>query len=115
MQVEQLTADRCRRIAAILHQLVPIAVAQLRGVEPEGAQHVMAMLRGDAGRGQALAHRGGCRRIAGWRAIQDGRQPIEATQLVLGGECRAVGDVVGIAREAVEDVHMDPQIAPDQP
>src|SRR5207248_2929784 len=37
MQVEQLTANRCRRIAAILHQLFPIAVAQLRGVEPDGA------------------------------------------------------------------------------
>ena len=49
VQIEQLPADRRRRIAAILHQIVPVAVAQLDRVLAERAQHVMAMLRGDPG------------------------------------------------------------------
>ena len=55
VQVEQLAADRRGRIAAILHQIVPVAVAQLDRILAKRVQHVMAMLRGDAGLPRRLA------------------------------------------------------------
>ena len=63
VQVEQLPADRRGGIAAIFHQIVPVAVAQLDRVLAERVQHVVAMLSGDPGRGEAGAHRGRGRRI----------------------------------------------------
>src|SRR5437870_5728352 len=48
VQIEQLAADRRCRVAAILHQIVPVAVAQLGCIEAKRPEHVMAMLRRDA-------------------------------------------------------------------
>ena len=89
MKIEQLPPDGRRRIAAIAHQIVPVAVAQLCRIEPEGMQHVMTMLRGNAGLGEALAHRQrGRRTLARWAvigAVQDRRHPIESSYLVVRG------------------------------
>src|SRR5258708_19109242 len=38
MKIEKLATDGRGGIAAIFHQIVPIAVAQLRRIEPEGTQ-----------------------------------------------------------------------------
>jgi hypothetical protein len=76
------------------------------------------MLRRDAGRGEAGAHRGGGRRVrvpGAGRRVEDRTHAVEPAQFVLGGERGAVGDVVGVAREPVEGVDMRPQVAADQP
>ncbi len=67
-----------------------------------------------AGRGEALAHRRGGRRIVARRAVEHRRHAVEPAELVRRRQVRVVGDVVGVAGKAVEGVHMRPQIAPDQ-
>ena len=75
----------------------------------------MTVLGGDPGFGEAGAHRGSGRGIDAWGTVKDGRHPIEAPHLVVRIQCRVVGDVVGVAGKAVKGMHMDAQIASDQP
>jgi len=114
MQVEQLPPYRRGRIAAIRHQIVPVAIPQLDRVEPEGVQHIVAMLRGCPRPEQAFAHRCGGRRVLPRCSIEDRRHAIEAPDLLLGSQRRVVGDIVRIPGETVERMHMRPKVAPDQ-
>ena len=74
----------------------------------------MAMLGGGAGLGEARAHRGRRRRIVARCAIEDFAHAVEPLHLIVGRQQRVVGDIVGVAGEAVESVDMDPQILADQ-
>ena len=73
------------------------------------------MLRADPGCGEARAHCRGRRRIAARGPVENRRHAVEPAQLVLGGERRVVGDVIGISGKAIEGVDMDAKIATDQP
>ena len=115
VQIEQLPPDRRRRIAAIRHQIVPVSVTRFDRVEPERLEQVVAMLRRGPRFGQACAHRQSGRRIAARRALQYLGHAVEPAQLVFRHQLRVVGDIVGVAREAVERMHMRSQVAPDQP
>ena len=114
VQVEQLAPDRGGRITAISHQVVPIAIAQLDRVEPKRVQHVMAVLRSRPGFKQAFAHRRRSGRIVTRSSVEDGRHAVEPGNLLIGGQYRIIGNIVGVSREPVERVHMRPQVAPNQ-
>jgi len=77
-------------------------------------QHVLAVLRGHPRLDQAFMHRPSGGRIFAWRAAENRCHTIEAAKLLVGGQRRVIGDVVGISGESVKGVHVGSQIAPDQ-
>ena len=115
MQVEHEAADRRRRIAAVVHQLVPVGVAPLGDVAAEGFQQIERMavreIRAPAGQTRsAFAFRAG----AGL-AAQPRLQPIELGKLLPGIGRRVVGDIVGRAREPVEGQDRRAQLGAHEP
>ncbi len=115
MKIEHMASDGGRRVAAILQEIVPVAVAALGRVLGEGPEHVMAMPRRHADLVQALPHGKGGGRFRARRAVEDGAHASEAFHLLLRRKRRVVGDVVGLAGEAVEGVHMRAELAADEP
>ena len=84
-----------------MHQLVPVAVAQLVDVEPERRDQVLRVTRRETALGQHGAQRHALR-IGRARPQQTRLQAIEQFELALGREVRMVGDIVGHADELVE-------------
>src|SRR5260370_11420796 len=74
----------------------------------------MAVLSSNACLEEAFPHRGGGGRIRVWGSVEDRSHAIEPRDLVIGRQCRVVGDIVGVSGKAVERVHMRPQAAPNQ-
>ncbi len=72
------------------------------------------MLRRDLGLGQADAHRDRGRRIVTGRALDDLGHAREPRDLVGRREVGIVGDVVALAREAIEGMHVRAQVGADQ-
>ena len=67
VHVEHETADRHRRIGAVAHEIVPVAVAQLGGVEAERLEQILRMLRRHAALGQRATQRDRLRHCRRWR------------------------------------------------
>ena len=115
MQVQHVPPDRHRGIAAVVAAARPSsrsAASWRRGGRRPAA-------RGNAARHAGL--RAGSRAGASRSAPPSSRRPsrtssidIQARDLVLGRQRRAVGDVVGVAREGVERVHVRAQTRRDQ-
>ena len=61
VDVEHEAADRHRRIAAIVDHLVPVLVAKLGDVHPEGDQHIERVARRHRALGQRVAQTDGLR------------------------------------------------------
>ena len=57
VHVEHKAADRHGRIAAVIHEVVEVAVAQLGHVHAEGVQQVLCVLRAQTSLSQLLAQR----------------------------------------------------------
>ncbi len=100
MDVEHEAADRHRRIAAIMNDLVPILVAQLGHVHAERDQHVERMTRRHAAFGERAAQADGLG-LGVALAEQLRLEQVEIGKLLVGRERCVVGDVVGGADEVV--------------
>ncbi len=46
VNIQNKAADRIRRVAAVIHQIVPVGIAQLRYIAAEGFEQIEPMLRG---------------------------------------------------------------------
>ena len=113
VEAQQEAADRVGRVLAIADKLVPIRVAMLRRVLAKGKEHEARLFRA---RGKAFTRlrkreRGG---LAGAAVRERGLERIEAAQLLLGCQPRGVGDIVGLADEAVEREDRTPQLRREQ-
>ena len=117
MQVEQEAADRRGRQRAIAEEILPVVVAKLDGVAPEGGEQVERMLRRHAGRRQAGAQGLRLGQPGGGlgRPRQGAREGIEPRDLVVGRQRRVVADIVGGAHEGVEGRDMRAQRRGQQP
>ena len=101
MHIEHEAPDRHRRVAAIVDQVVPVAVAQLGRVHAERGKQVLGVARRKAVRRQRVAQPCGDRlalRLAGEAVLQ----PIDERELLGRRQRRMIGDVVGDADEFVE-------------
>jgi len=85
------------------------------GVAAERDQQVGGVARGDAGRRQARAQPQRAGRAGLAQAQQHCLHRVQPRDLVIRRERAGVGDVVGVAGEGVEGVHMRAQGAADQP
>ena len=101
MHVEHETADRHGRVAAVVHQVGPVAVAPLDHVHAEGGDEVARMLRIEPARAQLGAQRHAFR-LGVALAEQRGLQAVEQFQLLGLRQRSVIGDVVGHAHEIVE-------------
>ncbi len=101
MHVQHEAADRHRRIAAIVHQLVPIRGARFGDVAAEGFEKIERVLVGQAPLGEHAAQRDAFRRGVAF-AGQAGAHIFEQGELLGRRGAGMVGDVVGGARETVE-------------
>ncbi len=117
VQVEQVAPDRVGRERAIAEQVVPVVVAQLDRVLLEGGDEIDAVLRRDAGLGQARAQAVGGREggVFGVAPGDGVLEALEAADLVLRRQRRVVGDVVDRPGEAVEGRDVRPQARRQQP
>ena len=88
-------------IAAVVHQVVPVLVAQLGHVQPERGQQILRMARRQPARGERVAQ---AHRFAVVVAVaeQIRFQPIELCELVFRLQARMVRNVIGNAHELVE-------------
>ena len=95
------TADRHRRIAAIMNHFVPVLVAQFCHVHPERDQDIERMARRHAAFGQRLPE---FYRLGLGVALpeQFGLQQIEIAKLLVRLERCMIGDVIGGPHEIVE-------------
>ncbi len=101
MHVEHEAADRHRRIAAIVDQVVPIAVAELGDVEPERGEQILGVARRQLALVELRPQRDADRIVVA--AAEQGRlQPVEQRELLRRRQRGMVGDVVGGAHEIVE-------------
>ncbi len=115
VQIQHVAAHRHGAVAAVIHQLRPVGVAAFGGVLPEGVQQVARVFRGNAGGGQRGAQPAGRGAALGAAALQHVFHNAEAGDFLGLGQLSAVGDVVGIAGEGVECVHVGAQPRRDQP
>ena len=94
VHVEHETPDRHRGVGAVAHEVVPVAVAQLGGVEPKGLEQILRMLRRHVALGKRAAQRDRLRiAVAGAKQIL--LQAVQQTDLLLRRKRGVVGDVVG--------------------
>ncbi len=101
MHVEDEAADRHGRERAVIHELGPVGVAALPGIEPERLQKVEGVTRRQAARRQNPPQR--LRLGIGGAAPGQGRlQAVQEDELVVCRQSGVIGDVVGGADEAVE-------------
>ena len=84
-----------------MHEVVPVAVAQLGRVELEGGEEVLGVTRRQAALGERCAQAHGDLVVV-VAADQARFEPIEHRQLVGRGERRMIGDIVGGADEIIE-------------
>ena len=114
MHVENETAYRRRGERAIIHQLRPICVAVLSGVQPEGLEQIQRMLRAQAGLGKRKAQRLGVR--IGWSAPGERIvEIVEKLKLRLWRQGRVIGDIVRGAHEAIEGEDRTSPLLAEQP
>ena len=114
MHIEHETSDRHRRIGAVAHEIVPVAVAQLGGVEPERLEQILRMLRRHAALGQRAAQRHRFRAaVAGAEKV--GLHAVEHFDFLRRRQRGMVGDVVGRAHEFVEGQNQRAVARLDQP
>ncbi len=101
MHVEHEAADRHGRVAAIVHQLVPVAVAQLGDVEAEGGQQIPGVLGIERPLRQYRAQRDAFR-LGVALAEQRRFQAVEQIELFGRRQRRVIGNVIGGAYEIIE-------------
>ena len=117
VKVEKEAAHRVGRIAAILEQILPVAVTVFRRVLLEGLQDIPGVPDADADLRQlgAQAVRRFAAGVHGARSAQSGVDLVERGDLFLGAQLRRVGDVVRFADNPVEQRDVGPQSGRKQP
>ena len=113
MHIEHKTSDWHGRKLAVGHQLIPVRVAPLRGVEAEGLEQIQRV---------PIVH------IALGERTPQGRRPglagaagevflelIEPRDFLFRGQRRVVGDIVGGADKIVEGQNGAAMLGADQP
>ncbi len=84
-----------------MNELVPVRVAQLGHVHPEGRKHVAGVLRGHATLGQRIAQAQRLH-LAVAASQQLGLKQVELRELFFRRQGGMIGDVVGDADELIE-------------
>ncbi len=101
MNIEHEAPHGAGGIAAIFHQVIPVAITQLGDVEAKGLQQIEGMAGRHATLGQRRAQRQGISlRVAA--AEQGFFHPVEQCEFFCRHQARMIGDVIGHAREAIE-------------
>jgi len=113
MHIQHETADRIRRIAAVIHQIVPVGVAALCYIAAKRLEKVETMLRGQISFEQYIPKR---LRFGRSLALAEQRTPHLGEQRQLFGRRRfgMIGDIVRGARETVEGKNRRPKPFADQ-
>ncbi len=101
MDIEHKASDRHCRIAAVVHELVPVAIAGLADIHAEGLQQVLGVARRKLALGKGRAQPSRLARCLG-PAEQAIFETGEEIQLLALGQRRVIGDIVGRAHELVK-------------
>lgn len=102
MDVADEASDGHRRIAAIVDEIVPVAITQLRHVALEGDDQVARMLRIEAALATCVAQSACDRRIRFGLSHKPVIERVQEIELFLRAERGMIGDVVGGANEIIE-------------
>src|SRR5262249_46746909 len=113
MDVQDKAADRHRRIAAIVDELVPSLVAEFGHIHPERRQQVQRMARRHAAFGKR-ATQADRFLLAVALAKQLSFEQVEIGKLVGRAKCCVIGDVVGGPDKVVERKNHSPVPRMDQ-
>ena len=114
MDIHHHPSDGSGGAHAVVHQIVPVAVAQLGRVLDEGGQEIAAIRRAVALFQQAL--------VVGHRPVRQGRfvdregalHGFQPRHLLLGRNVRRIGDIVRLSCEDVEGMDMRAKLARDK-